>query len=242
MDNFVGNVLAVLIRRTALDRVGGFQGVGLEDYDLWLRLAQDSQFLFVPGPLAVYRISSRGMWMQLMAMGQNRVQLRAIVNRAVASVPSLSRAFRETVLYEVELRNFRNLLGMRGLSDADRTSQLLVHLSEYPRLAERPEVCTALAWFARTTLLRSAASLDAVTAFCDGIQRSCGATLHTSRLLARVWMEVAVGSLVAGRLHQASRAVTRVIQYNPTELAARMWSVTIGHIWILATRRRRRGC
>src|SRR4029077_6894584 len=47
-------VPAVLVRREALTKVGGFCNDLLEDYDMWLRFAHHVPFLFVPGIVAVY--------------------------------------------------------------------------------------------------------------------------------------------------------------------------------------------
>lgn len=47
-----GSASAVLVRRSCLEAVGGFQtGVYSEDWDLWLRLSFRFQFDFVPEPL-----------------------------------------------------------------------------------------------------------------------------------------------------------------------------------------------
>jgi glycosyltransferase involved in cell wall biosynthesis len=53
--NFV-HTSTVLVRRSALDEVGGFdeRREVIEDYDLWLRLAARRPFVFTPEPIAIY--------------------------------------------------------------------------------------------------------------------------------------------------------------------------------------------
>ena len=57
-DNFVITSTAV-IRRSLLERVGIFSEDpllrGVEDYDLWLRIAAASMIYYIPEPLAIYR-------------------------------------------------------------------------------------------------------------------------------------------------------------------------------------------
>lgn len=53
-------LLTVMARKAALTEAGGFDAAlpcrYAEDYDLWLRLALRGRFLFVPEPLALYRV------------------------------------------------------------------------------------------------------------------------------------------------------------------------------------------
>ena len=59
LGNFYGNPAGFLLRRWALEAVGGFdESLSLaEDYDLWLRLAARFPFAFVPGVVALCRPS-----------------------------------------------------------------------------------------------------------------------------------------------------------------------------------------
>jgi CTP:molybdopterin cytidylyltransferase MocA len=66
----LGNAITnstVMVRRAALDAVGffdtGLAGNTVQDYDLWLRIAQRGALDFVPEKLAVYRLHpGQGMW------------------------------------------------------------------------------------------------------------------------------------------------------------------------------------
>lgn len=66
--NFVGNGSSLLVRREALDVIGGFDpslrdrgAQGCEDYDLLLRLADRYEFAVVPEILVGYRIGTQSM-------------------------------------------------------------------------------------------------------------------------------------------------------------------------------------
>lgn len=56
-DNFV-ITSTVLVERAILNRLAGFNQdqrlIGIEDYEMWLRVARDSNILFDPKPLAIY--------------------------------------------------------------------------------------------------------------------------------------------------------------------------------------------
>lgn len=59
--NFIP-AMAATIRRSAIDAVGGYdERLSYEDYDMWLRLAPQYDFLFCPGRVARYRIVSTSM-------------------------------------------------------------------------------------------------------------------------------------------------------------------------------------
>lgn len=224
--NFLGGaVLVVLIRRAALDRVGGFYGEGLEDYDMWLRLARYYRFAYVSGPVAVRRQSSRGMITALIATGRSRALYRAVVNRALALLSTASPRFRQAVIDQMETRNLHDLLNrvrpLSIISDAECAHQVLTLLSEYPRLARNQRVRRTLAWFARTVALASPSPFDTASTLCRDIQRSCGPGLQTKRLLGCVWTEVAVGLFLTGRWGLAQRAILRAVSYDPTQLVAR---------------------
>jgi len=57
-ENFVGSTSYPLLRRSALEEIGGFDIVmqSAQDFDVWLRLAQRYEVNYVNEPLAVYHI------------------------------------------------------------------------------------------------------------------------------------------------------------------------------------------
>jgi glycosyltransferase involved in cell wall biosynthesis len=62
--NFIRTPGCVLVRRSALTQVGGWDAdvtlKGNEDWELWLRLAETSSFVFVPETLLKYRMVGTG--------------------------------------------------------------------------------------------------------------------------------------------------------------------------------------
>ena len=218
----VGSVLVVLVRRAAFDRVGGFYGRGIEDYDMWIRLARYFPFVHVPGEVAVYRQASAGLYARLLVDPQIRKIRRDIVVRGLALVPTAPKRFRDAVRDRMELRNMQSLVAADKLTDTERVTALLALLSEYPRLARYPRWRRTLAWFVRTAALAAPSPFDTASALCDDIRRSCRTSVQTRRLLGRVWAEVAIGSLIAGQRSLARRAVVRACLYDPTQLIARV--------------------
>ena len=91
---FLGNFVPLpgaMVRRATLDAVGGFDETvpGVEDYDLWLRIAAVTGIAVLPMPLASYR-----RWPG--QMSRNRVRQThseaRVLSRALARHPELRRA------------------------------------------------------------------------------------------------------------------------------------------------------
>jgi len=74
--NFIP-VIAPLVRRTALEVVGGFDErlTALEDWDLWLRLALSAEARYSPAVLATYRVRPGGMSEDRSRMDRNRFRV-----------------------------------------------------------------------------------------------------------------------------------------------------------------------
>ena len=74
--NFIP-AIAPLVRRAALDVVGGFDErlTALEDWDLWLRLALSAEARYSPAVLATYRIQPGGMSEDRSRMDRNRFRV-----------------------------------------------------------------------------------------------------------------------------------------------------------------------
>jgi glycosyltransferase involved in cell wall biosynthesis len=95
----LGNAIynaTVMVRRSAIDRVGGFDtsiaGNTVADYDLWLRLARQSIFAFVPEELAVFRLHpEQGTWKRREML---TAELRVLADHLPLSVRRQSPALR----------------------------------------------------------------------------------------------------------------------------------------------------
>jgi glycosyltransferase involved in cell wall biosynthesis len=103
--NVVGTPSTVICRRALLDRVGGFDAqLGLcADWDLWVRLAERTRFLYVDVPLVWYRLHSSNMSRNVRALEAESTYL---LGRAMDSQRRAG-AFRSRVL----ARNYMVLAG-----------------------------------------------------------------------------------------------------------------------------------
>jgi glycosyltransferase involved in cell wall biosynthesis len=86
----IGNFLSCgsnnLIRRQAIERVGGFDESlnSAEDWDMWLRLAAKYEFVVVPHPQVLYRISPNSMSANISKMEIASLQ---VIERAYEQAP-----------------------------------------------------------------------------------------------------------------------------------------------------------
>jgi glycosyltransferase involved in cell wall biosynthesis len=94
--NFIP-AIAPMIRRTALDAVGGFDErlTALEDWDMWLRLSLLAEARYTPAVLVTYRIRPGGMSEDRARMDKNRFGVLDKINRtrpvALESLGSVGR-------------------------------------------------------------------------------------------------------------------------------------------------------
>jgi len=86
VGNFIGSGSNVLIRREAIESVGYFDESlkSCEDWDYWLRLAPKWDFVVVPKPQIIYRLSSGAMSSKLDVMEKYQT---LVLERAFASAP-----------------------------------------------------------------------------------------------------------------------------------------------------------
>ncbi len=86
VNNFLENGSNPLIRKQALNQVGGFDSSinSVADWDMWLRLAARYQFVAVPLPQILYRVSTDSMSSQI--KNQERECLK-VIEKAFKSAP-----------------------------------------------------------------------------------------------------------------------------------------------------------
>jgi glycosyltransferase involved in cell wall biosynthesis len=71
-------VLTAVIKKSCIDEVGGFSETlrAISDWDLWIRISTRWPIVFIPDPLALYRIHGRNSFIELNESGQvNRERL-----------------------------------------------------------------------------------------------------------------------------------------------------------------------
>ncbi|TAF56612.1 MAG: glycosyltransferase [Oscillatoriales cyanobacterium] len=96
-SDFIGSGSNILVRRSAIVEVGGFDPSlpPAEDWDCWLRLAQRFEFVVVPKPQILYRVSSQSSSFNVWRM--ERSSLRTIA-RAFATAPASAQPIRRICL------------------------------------------------------------------------------------------------------------------------------------------------
>lgn len=94
--NFLGNASATLIRKTCLDRVGGYssrfkqqQAQGCEDWDLYLRIAERYEFRVVPEFLVGYRKIQHSMSRDYSSMAKSQALMLQAVQQKHPKIPSV---------------------------------------------------------------------------------------------------------------------------------------------------------
>lgn len=108
--NFIENGSNPLIRRQALDKVGYFDESvikGTEDWDLWLRLAKDYEFVCVNSPQVLYRISSNSLSSNLARQEEGCLK---VINNGFDRFPELP-----SILHNKSLANLYIYLSRKAM-------------------------------------------------------------------------------------------------------------------------------
>lgn len=84
--NFIASGSNPLIRKKAIESVGGFDSTlrSCEDWDFWLRLAACWEFVVVPKPQILYRLSSGTMSAKIQVMEEAHL---IVIEKAFQSIP-----------------------------------------------------------------------------------------------------------------------------------------------------------
>ena len=219
------NTSSVMIRRSHLDRAGRFDESlrCWEDYDMWLRLALQGPFRFLPGPAVIYQVAASGRFLSSVLTGESERDLRPIVQAGLERLRSkeaVSEEFRMHVEASVVTRLSGQLLALQE-ANVLRT-YLLRAVQQAPWLTQMPELRWMLSTAAVSTEGSSEPDLDRVREFCAQIKTACAKGgprqwLAARRLEAEAWRKVAV-ALAAAPQHaqrQARRAAVRSLAQHP---------------------------
>ena len=154
MENHIANG-TVMVRRSSIDCVGGFDttiaGNTVADYDLWLRLAKQSTFAFLPEELTVFRLhAAQGTWKRRDML---TAELRMLAKHVPSSVRDASPALRR------RFARAHEELGIAHLDARDRIQarQCFGHSLREERTLRRAALyASTLLPLGLTDLLRSA--------------------------------------------------------------------------------------
>lgn len=105
--NFLGNASATIVRRSAIEAIGGFDpsyraldACGCEDWEVYLRLAERFEFVVVPEYLVEYRKLPLSMTVSHAdAMGRSHALMLRHIERRNLHVPWLARRFSHAIFY-----------------------------------------------------------------------------------------------------------------------------------------------
>lgn len=99
-----------LIRKQALDKVGGFDSLLThgEDWEMWLRIAICYEFVTVPSPQILYRVYPESASFDVLKMEAGSL---AIIERVFAQKPELAYLKRETLASRYKYLTFKALEG-----------------------------------------------------------------------------------------------------------------------------------
>ena len=219
------NTSSVMIRRSHLDRAGRFDESlrCWEDYDMWLRLALQGPFRFLPGPAVLYQVAASGRFLSSVLTGESERDLRQVVHAGLERLRSkeeVSEEFRAHVEASVVTRISGQLLALQE-ADVLRTYMLRA-VQQAPWLTKMPELRWMLSTAAVSANATSEPDLDRVREFCAQIKTACAKGgpsqwLAARRLEAEAWRKVAVALAAAPQraYRQARRAAVRSVSQHP---------------------------
>jgi glycosyltransferase involved in cell wall biosynthesis len=193
-------VHSVLIRKKALDRVGYFDEnlSSFEDWDLWLRLSFNFPFVFVPGMIAIYLVSPRGLWQSGEKEKENTAR---VITKALRMVPDLPR--------------YRTFRARQALAYAQTWAEVLEVLRMYPFILRYSWARHWVSRWIRTLALPTEKPLTTLEQMCAQLEEAAHGCSLLSRgrvrqTVAKSWAEIA--SSLAGRPTQQKEAAYAAIQ------------------------------
>jgi Glycosyl transferase family 2 len=251
--NHCGTPIAMLVRRDAFDAAGGFdEGLPTgEDYDMWLRLAFQFPFLFVPGPVAIRQRSRDGKYARHLAAGDashgrstRYVVERAIVEKALGLLPrtEAAGALTQQALAVLETR-IASALCDHGQFESMR-AQLMGGFQRTPWLARYALPRSSIAQMWSRFAMTMDAPIPTTSVFCRELTRAArGHGLkhwaQMRRLLGMIWKELGIQLASAGRHREAGYAAARALAQNPLLMGRKTLPRLITQVGMAALRRAR---
>jgi hypothetical protein len=237
-DDFI-HTDTLVVRREVLDQAGYFNESfnGMEQYDLFLRLAFHTRWEFLPGPVGVGRFSREGLWFTSVVNGTNERILPEIIEQALAMLP-------RTPDYEPIRRDARSavcatIAGQRwwnGGTDRVR-DHLLGTLQTCPWMLEVPRVAEhvfRVALHLASAPVRPIANVRTFWRQIKAIRTERGPmeSLRMQRFLGDLLMQAAIG-LRQPAPRRAALLAAYAVLFDPSQLR-RTTSVTLPIRGVLA--------
>ena len=206
--NLIGGVDAVLIRHEALEKTGYFDESlpPCEDWDLWLRLSLHFPFVFVPGLVAVYLPSPRGLW-QSGEKGNNA----RVIEKALQMLPDS----RHYIKLKCAAR------ARTALKHGQTWPEILAGLRADPSILRHGWARHYVSrWILKLTL-RSEVPLSALQELCAQMKEATSgprvSRWRVRQTVAKSWAETASSLAVRpARQREAAYAATRAVALAPS--------------------------
>ena len=212
----------MLVSRDVFEKGGYFDedlpAVGV-DYARWLRQSYHFPFKFVPGPVAIWRLSPRGTFLSTVLGATYEEPLYRVLNTALSWLPGSTDEKRELQQKVHAYAGLRLASHHYLVGDFDKVRvHVLGVLRDFPWLRRTSWGRDSIARHARLIALASPSPLTVARSFCEDVhaiatELGFRERLTSRRLLAQVWKDVAIGLAtgspkdVAGAGHAACRAV-----------------------------------
>ena len=142
LTDIVGNGSNPLIRKLALEKVGGFdeQLPNAQDWDLWLRLAAHHEFTVVPSVHVLYRVTANSMSSPKYVLRMEAASLR-VLERAFAEAPeSLQHLKNYSFANRYKYLTYQALEGIPDRKRAIAATRLLWLSIRYDLTSLRPTI------------------------------------------------------------------------------------------------------
>ena len=213
LSNFCGHHACLLARRQAFDRAGPFDEslASYEDYDMSLRLAFRTRFLFAPGAVDVYNLSSDGLWLSRAANGDGADDACRVIEKALRMLP-------DSAAYAAVKRGARARISLatacRIRDPVQAWARALATLRAHPWIACASWAQKNLVWLACRRVLAAPAPLPAVWDLCAEIETaSRGGGEAEGRRVQQLLMSIR--SAVARSVWPAARGKEPEVSEHP---------------------------
>jgi glycosyltransferase involved in cell wall biosynthesis len=226
--SFAGHFASLLVRRAAFDKAGYFDEdlITYEDYDMSLRLAFHFQFLFEPGPVTIYNLSTEGLWLTRATSGDATKDYARVIEKALQMAPrsDLHTRVVEEAPIRIALQAMSPFLLAGEFTQA--WTRLLKVLQDFPSSGRHRWVRDSVRWVVRTRLSKVASPRVEARDLCaqiEAITRRYGLKerRYMHWIMAEIWAELLLSDAARSRLtaQDAAYAAIRAVAYAPSHVA-----------------------